>query len=248
MPAPLLPVSSLIRESWTTFVRDWNRTFRITAFLVLFPAIFFCIALAARPYETFLFWTDMVVSSLGAILAIWIGIRLARLILAEDRGEKIEKNEKTVALANFLPILLVGILEGLAVLGGMLLFVFPGIYLAIALMFSQFLLLEDGAWGTHALAASYALVKGRWWPTFWRVLAAGFVFVAILIVGTQLLAFIVELIAGSTKFAIVLETQSLANPIAYGARRLLDSIGQAIFLPLFITWQVKLFHALKKSR
>ena len=248
MSTPLVSAKTLIRESWTDFIRDWNHTFRIAAWLVLFPAIFFFVALVASPYENVLFWTFVALTIMEALMAIWIGIRLTRWILVADRGEKIEKNERSLALVNILPFLLVGILEGLAVLGGMLLFVFPGIYLAVAFMFSQFFLMEDGVWGTHALSASYALVKGRWWPTFWRVLATGFVFALLLIVGLKLLTGLLQLIAGSSKLSIVLEAQTLANPIAYGARRLLDTVGQAIFLPIFITWQVKLFHALKKSR
>lgn len=245
---PLLSVSTLIRESWKDFLRDWNRTFRITAWLILFPVIFFLLSLASQPLGFPLFWTDIALSIFTTILSIWVGIRLARFLLATDRGDQVEKDEARIAMTNILPILLVGILEGLAVLGGIILFVFPGIFLAIALMFSQFLALEDGAWGAQALAKSYALVKGRWWPVFWRVFATGLVFIVLIVVVTNILTGIVGLIAGTAKLTIVLATQTIANPIAYGAKRLLEAIAQAAFIPLLAIWQVKLFHALKKSR
>lgn len=244
----LIPVGKLISDSWAMFVRDWSKTLRITAWLTLLPAVFFLLTLVAQPYENTLFWTNVVFLFLSAVIALWTGIRLMRWTLAEDRSAHVEKDEARIAWANVIPVLLVGILNALAILGGTLFFVFPGIWLAVSLMFSQFLLLEDGVWGARALASSHALVKGRWWSVFWRAFAAGFLFLVLVVVVTNILGSIVGFIAGTGKLSAVLGSQTLGNPVAYGARQLLDSIAEAVFFPLFVAWQVKLFHDLKKTR
>jgi hypothetical protein len=58
-----------------------------------------------------------------------------------------------------------GILYGLAVAGGTVLLILPGIYLAISLVFSGFPIVLDRLGPLQGLRESHRLVKGSWWRT-----------------------------------------------------------------------------------
>lgn len=65
---------------------------------------------------------------------------------------------------NFFPLLWTSILSGLAVLGGMLLLIIPGIALSIYLYFTTYAAAMGSGFGVPALKQSHRDVKGRWWP------------------------------------------------------------------------------------
>jgi hypothetical protein len=67
------------------------------------------------------------------------------------------------AASNFFPLLWTSILSGLAIIGGTILFVIPGIALSIYLYFSVYAVATGTKYGPSALKKSYQLVKGRWW-------------------------------------------------------------------------------------
>lgn len=66
--------------------------------------------------------------------------------------------------------LLVGILAGLAILGGTILLIIPGIIFFVWFSFSVYAYLHEGLGGTSALKRSKQLVKGYWWAVFGRLL------------------------------------------------------------------------------
>lgn len=70
-------------------------------------------------------------------------------------------------------IILVGVLEGLAVLGGFLLLVIPGIFVLTRLWCSIPALVIEDKRGREALRRSWNLVKGYGWPVFGTILVAG---------------------------------------------------------------------------
>ena len=56
------------------------------------------------------------------------------------------------------------------VITGFFLFIVPGIFLSITLMFALYPLYEEGLQGMDAVLASHYCVKGRWWNTFGKLL------------------------------------------------------------------------------
>jgi hypothetical protein len=68
-------------------------------------------------------------------------------------------------LATLLPTLGSAILYGLAVTGGMLLLIIPGIMFSISMMFFIIAIVVDRAGPVEALGVSRKLVKGNWWRT-----------------------------------------------------------------------------------
>ncbi len=56
------------------------------------------------------------------------------------------------------------------VITGFFLFIVPGIFLSVTLMFALYPLYEEGLQGMDAVLASHYCVKGRWWNTFGKLL------------------------------------------------------------------------------
>ena len=80
-------------------------------------------------------------------------------------------------LARFWSIVLVGLLFALAVIGGLILFIIPGIFFAVRFALSIHALVIEGHRGTAALSRSWNLVKGLGWHVF------GALFVSALLTG-----------------------------------------------------------------
>jgi hypothetical protein len=70
-------------------------------------------------------------------------------------------------------VLLVSVLVGLATVGGLILFIIPGIYIGIRLCVSIEALVIEGRRGTEAMGRSWGLVGGHWWHAFGTVVVGG---------------------------------------------------------------------------
>jgi hypothetical protein len=70
-------------------------------------------------------------------------------------------------------VLLVSVLVGLATVGGLILFIIPGIYIGIRLCVSIEALVVEGRRGTEAMGRSWGLVGGHWWHAFGAVVVGG---------------------------------------------------------------------------
>lgn len=77
------------------------------------------------------------------------------------------------AAARFVTLVAASLLAILGVLGGMLLLIIPGIWLAGSWAMIAPVVALEGAGPTQALGRSFRLVKGRWWPTIGFVLLVG---------------------------------------------------------------------------
>ncbi len=80
------------------------------------------------------------------------------------------------ALSKAVPLVFGSILLALIVLLGMLLFVLPGIYWGIRLVFTLCAIALEDKGATEGLGYSWNLVKGRWWGVFWAFLAVSLIF------------------------------------------------------------------------
>jgi hypothetical protein len=70
-------------------------------------------------------------------------------------------------------VLLVSVLVGLATIGGLILFIIPGIYIGIRLCVSIEALVVEGRRGTEAMGRSWGLVGGHWWHAFGTLVVGG---------------------------------------------------------------------------
>lgn len=247
MSTPLTSAGALIKDSWQLFVKTWDTTVRYSAWLIL-PAILILADLAIPGNQETLIVLSAIVQIAVAIgVGLWVTIALYRVAFALDAGSKV--TEKTTAdwQALLVPMIVIGLLQGLATLGALLLFVLPGIYVGVRLGFSQLTLFSKGRKGRAALAESWALTKDRFWAIFWRQIAAGFVFGVLIMIVTTASILLVGLVAGGSKLGVLLDPKT-ASPVAGGIMGLVQSIIQAAFIPLIVIFQVKLYKTLDRSR
>jgi hypothetical protein len=69
----------------------------------------------------------------------------------------------------------VSLLTLLAFMGGLLLFIVPGIIFVIWFSLAIFVLVNENIIGTKALSKSKEYIKGKWWSVFWRFVFIGIV-------------------------------------------------------------------------
>lgn len=93
-------------------------------------------------------------------------------------GEQLSTIGETfrVGLRKFLPLLLMSILYGLAILAGLILLIIPGIFISIAFFYCNIALVTENRGPIDALGRSWELVKNNWWRTLVIISVAFLVF------------------------------------------------------------------------
>jgi len=112
-------------------------------------------------------------------LAVIVGIGLAIIQILSSVGLIVAVHEgATRSIASYykdalplvLPVLWVAIMSSVVTLAGFILLIIPGIIISIYLAVASYTVVLDGHRGIDALKQSHALIKGRWWATFVRLL------------------------------------------------------------------------------
>lgn len=180
----LISASDIIKKSIDLYKNN-AKLFLTYSLLLLVPSTLITLASfslsfslmisASIPLGFLLYGLLIVCISLGTL---WISISFIHVIAAryEDReslgiGENFRRATPLV-----LPTMLVGILTGLAVVSGIILFIIPGIIFAIWFGFSFYSVILDNKRGLEALKYSKLLVSGRWWGVVWRLFAPALFF------------------------------------------------------------------------
>ncbi len=103
------------------------------------------------------------------VLTLWVQVAVTHV--ADSKEDSLDVSKLlSKSSGMILPLALVSILAGLAVVGGLILLIVPGIIFAIWFAFSAFTLILENKRGTEALKASKALVVGRWGAVFSRII------------------------------------------------------------------------------
>lgn len=128
-------------------------------------------------FTTFITSPVLILTVLIGMIVSFIGtLAIYRAIVDIDKGQKVGVlTAYKDALPFILPFYLVSILQGLAVMSGLFLFIIPGIIFAFWFMFSQFSLLSDGYKGVDALKHSKEIVSGKVWAIVWRNIVLGLI-------------------------------------------------------------------------
>lgn len=249
-----MPVGALISSGWEQFKRDWKAHLELSVRFILAAAIVFAAALIGQSMPVA---GRLAFNLLAALVAAAINLHtiltLIELALRRDRTASGEaKPSVEIGRTHFFPFLWVMVLQSLAVFGGLVVFFLPGIWLSVLLGYSLLSLVEDGTRGLDALQASASLVKGRWWATFGRTLAAGLVVALLASLTTLLLLIVIGMFVGMDQvFGLADYVNSpivQTNPVVDGLVTVLNGIVQTIFVPLTVVYQVKIFHGLKRTR
>ncbi|MEO5928111.1 MAG: hypothetical protein ABIO72_05310 [Patescibacteria group bacterium] len=241
---PLPGAGQLISDTWNLFTKTWNTSVKTSSLLIYVGLAYFVGGLLLRVNEN-LGVLSLVITIGGVVFTVWISLRVLLTMLNLEAGKQpmpaVEEGKK--AWSMFWSLIWIAILTSLVVFGASLLFILPGIYFGVALYFSQLVLVDQNIRGTQALGASRALVRGRWWGTFWRLIAGGFVF-------GLLLSVVIGVVIGG--MAVLIGSSSLSSgasdPLVMGILQLVEMVIIAAFMPLTIGFQVKMYRALQKTR
>lgn len=251
----LISVSDLISSGWTQFLKDWRRLFEISIRFVLAGIIVLAGSLIAERAPIPAGAADAIVgiaSLLSIIITFYTVILLIDYQLKKETEPEGEVPIDTKRAWNlFLPLAWVSVLNFIAVVGGLIVFVLPGLWLSILLGYSIMFLIEENRRGTQALAASAALVKGRWWATLGRVLAPAVLVAILSFLLTFVITFLLGILVGFDRvffFASQVQPAQATSGTIAGIQTALSSLVQIVLVPLSIIYQVKVYRSLKETR
>jgi hypothetical protein len=116
----------------------------------------------------------LVAALAGVVMFLVLTGAITRAVAAEVAGEDpgVEQSYR-FGFHRFWSVLLVSVLVGLAIIGGLILFIIPGIYIGVRLAVSIETLVVEGRRGTQAMGRSWELVGGHWWHAYGTLVVAG---------------------------------------------------------------------------
>lgn len=175
------PAFATVKQAWRWYGGHWKMAIGISALSVapiLFKSLYATTvdlvkasngAAASGWVSDYLTAISWLLVALVTLWSVWGTVALYLYIL---RRGKIATVWRAYAdgRAYYVRYLWVGILVGLAVIGGALLFLIPGIYLAVIFSFAPFIILAERTGVKKAFWRSNQLVSGYWWPVVGRVL------------------------------------------------------------------------------
>jgi hypothetical protein len=141
-----------------------------------------------------------------------------------------------IGLGRFLPFLLSSLLYGLAVLGGTVLLIVPGLYLSASLVFFPYAIVAEKQGAVAALRRSHLLVRGHWW----RVTAILSVPLTVLLV-----LFVVVQIVPLVWLGLTSEAEVALAPATVFLFTALGQLANAVAMPWAIAIGVLLYHDLR---
>lgn len=101
------------------------------------------------------------------------------LLLKHYNWETVKFDDMIPTDNRWISFAVLGILKTIAIIVGCLLFVVPGVYLALRWMFAELLVIDQGMRPLEALRASSAMTKG----IMWKLLAFSLVAIVLVVVG-----------------------------------------------------------------
>lgn len=186
-----------------------------------------------------------VLIGLTILIQLFVGLWLVICIMSITRhafhNHPIDPNEISVhALRRIQSVLGVVFLQTLIILGGILLFIIPGIIFWVWYSMGQVAAALDGQRPMEALATSRALVVNQFWAVLWRLMAGPFV---IGLIYAFVLGSVLVVIA--TVFGQDLATVFSEQPPFWA--QLIEAGADVFMVPLLVIYSVLLYEHLKSS-
>ena len=172
-----------------SYNKGWKVAFTLFIELIVVTLVYAVIQIPTRMVQikddNFELWMLPLIF-LGIAYAVFIagpiGMSYSWTFLKAVRREKIEiKDMFSVFDRNYWNAVLAGLIKGIIVVFGLIMFVVPGVIFACRLAFVKFLIIDEKMEALEALKASWAMTKGHGWTIF------GMFWLAVLIVIAGLL-------------------------------------------------------------
>lgn len=243
LPIMLISAGEIIKSSWELYKKNWKH-FTAYVLLLILPSLLLGALTAGLSVLSFIYFSNNTILNVALLLAViaaavvfalWISIGLAQAIKARLNNQELPTFRSMLGSTSHLiwPVILTSLLISLVVLGGILLFVIPGIIFMVWYSFTYYTVIFDGQRGTNALRASKSLVVGRWWQMIWRMFAPIFLF--------NLIGWVISVII-SLPFEFFLSEQ--ANEIAF---QISSGVVNIVITPLMAASSVILYSSAKEN-
>lgn len=172
-----------------------------------------------------------------SVVVALLGLIIMRRLDSIARGLLADLNDEFhVALARLLPFLAASLLYGAMVMLGIVMFIVPGVYLAIAFGFYGWFMVLEAKGPIRALEASFRLVEGQWGYAFGRVLL-------------MLLTLIGLLIIPMIPVTVLLQADAALPGLSSQASQVLvESLVNGLFQPLGMALGLVLFYDMKSRK
>jgi len=175
------------------------------------------------------------------VIIIWAYNAIVLTVYNFITGKKVKRDEiSRNAWTLIVPLLIVSLLTSLLILGGLILFIIPGIIFAIWLAFAEISVLIDGKRGFDALKHSKSLVKGRFLPIARLVISGSlFIFLVYIIITSVMFSLGMMLQGGPEVFINATETPLWAD--------IIQNVLSVMILPLFAVYWTVLYQNVKET-
>ena len=241
----MIPVLPLLTSSWQFYRSNFATLIGYAAWiLVPYLALVVFYLLVPNVDQIFGPWLPLYIVIIFAqgIITIWA----SNAIMITVNEMLAEKNIKPELINRrswhmIIPVLWVALISTLAVLGGFLLLIIPGVIFSIWFAFSQTAVVLDDKRGVDAMSYSRSLVVGRFWSMVRRIILGPFILVFIYLVVISLLVGLGIIITGLD--ASITETTQI--PVWPD---IVENVVNVFFLPLYIVYWTILYRNVKQTK
>ena len=239
----LISAGEIIKSSWDLYKKNWKH-FTAYVLLLILPSLLLGALTAGLSVLSFIYFSNNTILNVALLLAViaaalvfglWISNGLAQAIKTRLSNQELPTFRSMLGSTSHLiwPVIFTSLLTSLIILGGVLLFVIPGIIFMVWYSFTYYIVVFDGQRGANALRASKSLVIGRWWQMVWRMIVPIFLF--------NLIGWIISVLI-SLPFELFLSEQG--NEIAFQAS---STIVNIVITPLVVASSIILFLNAKEN-
>ncbi len=242
----LITATEIIQKSWSTYSQNWKKLLPYIILVFSASAILTLVGFGGVWIESvvtnnnLIFSNNLLIATLTVaimLFILWTTISLTKNLrnLIENKP-MINTKESYLQTSKYLwPVIWTSVLVILAIIFGFVLLFIPALIFAIWFTYSFYIVIFEDKKGYATLKESRALVSGRWWKTFWLLLAPTFFF-GIIILSIQMVI--------SLPFDIFLDHKSLAYIFSTSA---VSTIVSAIFTPLSALTTLYLYLSAKEN-
>ena len=170
----LRSLGSLFCDTWKLYKERWQVLVEIVLLPALVTILGYVLVSLGSPFSIF----GGVIALMGWILFIF---SVLPIIFSIHNTAGVDASYDAT-IGWFWPFVWATILELLAVLGGSIMLIIPGIWLAFALSFMAYVFVIEHRRGIDALRQSKDYVRGYWWAVAGRVILLSLIFLAATIV------------------------------------------------------------------
>lgn len=257
----LISVSELVKQSWQLYKNNFKSFFSVIIWLLPFVVVLSILETINKATANSYSGLYSLITIADIIAVIVVNIVLIEAINKFYHNESVDIQELVKpAIYKAVGYVWIVILVSLLVILGFFLLVIPGIILGIWYSFAEQVFILENTRGYSALKRSKELVKGYWWPVFWRWLGPTLFFGLIIVIVSAIILVPTITLLGSSRESVGPDTTTLykcgsllsacisntMNPVSTLMFNLYGGIVGVIVTPLFTALGIILYNNLKQ--